>query len=61
MTKVKKIRICMPFDQVCLQSGCIHCEDRDLVSFAEVEKVATEKGWLADFELGQMLNGWQTR
>lgn len=52
-----KIRICRPFDRMCLQGGCLHCQDspeKSLVS--EVRRVARENGWEADLDYGLSRN-----
>lgn len=56
------IRICWPEpDQVCLQGGCIHCQDSITVIRAlVVSGFAQAKGWGEDFAYGLQHN-WGAR
>ena len=48
-----RIQICRPFDRVCLQGGCLHCQDAPTKSLvSEVRRIAREKGWESDLDYG---------
>jgi hypothetical protein len=51
-----KIRICQPFDQVCLQGGCLWCQDHPKSLVSDVRRIAREKGWEADLDYGLARN-----
>lgn len=57
-----RIRICWPDpDQVCLQSGCIHCQDSlTVIRVMVVGEYAAERGWGEDFAYGLQHN-WAVR
>jgi hypothetical protein len=52
-THARKRRICWPNpDQVCLQGGCVLCQDEVLVSLDNIRVYAVRKGWLYDYRYG---------
>ena len=57
-----RIRICWPNpDKVCLQSGCIHCQDSlTVIRVLVVAEYAEERGWGEDFAYGLQHN-WAVR
>lgn len=48
-----KRRICWPNpDKICLQGGCIYCDDHPFKGEVAIRSYAYSKGWQADFQYG---------
>lgn len=50
-----KRRICWPdFDKVCLEGGCLYCEDNPIRDHDMIMRAAEKRGLLAAFRAGTM-------
>jgi hypothetical protein len=56
---MKRRRICWPTpDEVCLQGGCLYCNDRPFRTLLQIRVYAREAGYLAAYNYGEAHDFW---